>query len=91
MGNLVDGLRDIGVTDNGWIRVTTTTGLWYDFGFDLKCVQVNWGHGYIVRHDDMVKAGRIASVLDETYRDALLKAIRYWNGSGWTVEPAKNH
>jgi hypothetical protein len=90
MGNLVDGLRDIGITENNWIRVTTTTGLWYEFGFDLKCPQISWGHGYIVRHDDMVKAGRIASVLDEAYRDALLKDIRYWTGSGWTAEPSRN-
>jgi len=38
----------------------------------------------------MVKAGRIASVLDEAYRDALLKGIRYWNGSGWSAALAKN-
>ncbi|MBE3130623.1 MAG: hypothetical protein IMZ54_07885 [Acidobacteria bacterium] len=90
MGDLVAGLRDIDITENDRIRVTTTTGLWYEFGFDLKCVQVSWGHGYIVRHEEMVKAGRIASVLDEAFRDALFKGIRYWNGSEWTAEPARN-
>ncbi len=90
MGNRVDGLRDIGITKNDRIRVTSTTGLWYEFGFDLKCLQVNWGHGYIVKHAEMVEAGKIASVLDEAYRDARLKGVRYWNGSEWTVEPAKN-
>jgi len=89
-GDRVEGLKDIGITENGWIRVTSAIGLWYEFSFDLKCVQICWGHGYIVRHEEMVKAGKIASVLDEAYRDALLKAIRYWNGSGWTAEPAKN-
>jgi hypothetical protein len=38
----------------------------------------------------MVRAGRLSSVLDEAYRDALLKAVRYWNGSEWTVAPARN-
>ena len=90
MGNRVDGLRNIGITENGWIRLTASTGLWYEFGFDLKCVQISWGHGYIVRHEAMVKAGRIGSVLDEAYRAKLLAGIRYWNGSGWTAEPAKN-
>ena len=89
-GDRVEGLKDIGITENGWIRVTSAIGLWYEFGFDLKCVQISWGHGYIVRHEEMVKAGKIASVLDEPYRDALLKAVRYWNGSEWVAEPARN-
>lgn len=90
MGNRVDGLRYIGITENNWIRVTGITGLIYEFGFDLKCVQVGWGHGYEYWHGEMAKAGRIASVLDEAYRDALFKGIRYWNGSGWSAEPARN-
>ena len=90
IGNPVEGLRDIDITDNDWIRVTTTTNLWYEFDFDLKCLQVNWGHGFIVKHEEMVEAGKLTSVLDEGYRDARLKGIRYWNGSGWTVEPARN-
>ena len=83
-------LRDIGITENDRIRVTTTTDLWYEFDFDLKCLQVNWGHSFIVKHEEMVEAGKLTSVLDKGYRDARLKGIRYWNGSGWTVEPAKN-
>jgi hypothetical protein len=51
---------------------------------------VDPGHNYIVKHEEMVKAGRIASVLDDAYRDALFKGIRYWNGSEWTAEPARN-
>lgn len=90
IGNRVDGLRDIGITKNNWIRVTTTTNLWYEFGFGLNCLQINWGHGYIVKHEEMVKAGKITSVLDEGYRNALFKSIRYWNGSEWTAEPARN-
>jgi hypothetical protein len=90
MGNRVEGLKDIGITENGWIRVTSAIGLWYEFSFDLECVQISWGHGYIVGHGEMVKAGKIASVLDEPYRNALLKAVRYWNGSEWVAAPAKN-
>ncbi len=90
IGHRVDGLRDIGITGNNWIRVTTTTGLWYEFGFDLKCVQISWGNGFTVTHGEMVKAGKLTSVLDEAYRDAVLKAIRYWNGSAWVAEPARN-
>ena len=89
-GDRVEGLRDIGITENGWIRVTSAIGLWYEFSFDLECVQISWGHGYIVQHEEMVRAGKLTSVLDEAYRDSLLKAIRYWNGSEWTAAPARN-
>ena len=57
IGNPVEGLRDIGITENDRIRVTTTTDLWYEFDFDLKCLQVNWGHSFIVKHEEMVEAG----------------------------------
>jgi len=89
-GDLVEGLREIGITENGWIRATSALGLWYEFGFDLKCVQISWGNGYKYWHGEMVKAGKLTSVLGEAYRDALIKGIRYWNGSGWVAEPARN-
>jgi hypothetical protein len=90
MGRRVDGLRNIDIAENDRIRVTTTTSLWYEFSFDLKCLQVNWGHSYIVIHEEMVKAGKLTSVLGDGYRDARRKDVRYWNGSEWTAEPAKN-
>jgi hypothetical protein len=41
MGNRVDGLRYIGITENKWIRVTAGTDLIYEFEFNLKCVQIS--------------------------------------------------
>jgi hypothetical protein len=90
MGVVVEGLSFIDITANGRIRATYGPSLFYEFGFDLKCLQVYWGHGYEYWHGEMAKAGKLASVLDDAYRDALLKGIRYWNGSEWTAGPAKN-
>jgi len=86
----VCGFENIDITDNNWIRGTSAEALIYEFDFDLKCLQVGLGHGYLVSHEALVEAGKLSSVLDEAYRDALLKAVRYWNGSGWTAEPTKN-
>jgi len=86
----VCGFQDIDITGNNWIRGTSAEGLIYEFDFDLECLQVGWGHGYLIRHEALVEAGKLASVLDETYRDALLKGIRYWNGSEWTATPSRN-
>ena len=90
MGDRVDGLRTVDITENHWIRSMASKGLIYEFAFNLKCVQVSWGNGYSVLHEDLVKAGKLTSVLDETYRDTVLAGIRYWNGSTWTVEPSIN-
>jgi hypothetical protein len=90
MRYLVDGLVGIDITGNEWIRGTSAPGVWYDFGFDLKCVQINWGNGYTVNHDELVKAGKLTSVLGDSYRADLLAGIRYWNGSEWTATPSRN-
>ena len=90
MRNPCDGLRGIDITGNEWIRAMTAPGVWYDFGFDLKCIQINWGNGFTVNHADLVKAGKLTSVLDDSYRADLLAGIRYWNGSELVAEPTKN-
>ena len=69
-GDRVDGLRTLDITENDWIRATTPKGLIYEFDFDLKCVQVSWGNVYAVLHGEMVKAGKLTSVLDEAYQEA---------------------
>jgi hypothetical protein len=90
LGDRVEGLRNIDINENDRIRVTTASSLWYEFGFDLKCLYVNWGHNYIVKHEEMVEAGKLTSVLGDGYREARRKDVRYWNGSEWTAEPARN-
>jgi len=90
MGLFVADLRLLDITENRRIRATSSIGLIYEFDFDLKLLQLSWGHAYIIHHQNMTEAGKLTSVLDDAYRDALLKGIRYWNGSEWTAEPAKN-
>jgi hypothetical protein len=86
----VCGFRTVDITDSGWIRGTSGEGLIFEFGFDLECLQVGWGHGYMVRHEDLTKAGKLSSVLDGAYKQKLLAGVRYWNGSEWVAEPARN-
>jgi hypothetical protein len=89
-GFYVCGFRSVDITDSRWIRGTYSEGLIYEFSFDLECFQVGWDHGYMVRHEELTKAGKLSSVLDDSYRDAQLKAVRYWNGSEWVAAPVKN-
>jgi hypothetical protein len=90
MGIVVAGFSFIEITENERIRATYLPSLFYEFGFDLKCLQVDWGHDYEYRHGEMAEAGKLTSVLGDPYRANLLAAVRYWNGSAWTAEPARN-
>ena len=90
IGHYVCGFGNVDITENNWIHATTAEGLIFDFGFDLSCLQVGWGHGYRLLHEAGVKAGKITSVLDDAYRQTVMAGIRYWNGSAWVAEPASN-
>jgi len=89
VGFRVDGLRLLDITANNWIRATAGNGLIYDFDQELKPIQVSWGHGYMMTHSELARAGKVASRLDEDYRKSIVAGIRYWNGSAWTPEPSK--
>ncbi|NLH75814.1 MAG: VCBS repeat-containing protein [Acidobacteria bacterium] len=83
----VCGFNNVDITESKWIRATTAEGLIMDFGFDLECLQVGFGHGYRVLHDEGVREGRIASVLDDAYKQMVMAGVRYWNGSAFVAEP----
>jgi len=90
MGLYVADLRMLDITENRRIRATSSIGLIFEFGFDLELLQLTWGHSYIFNHQNMTEAGKITSVLDDAYTANLRKAVRYWNGSEWVAEPARN-
>ncbi len=89
MGFVVDGFNHVGVTENRRISATYGPSLFYEFGFGLEPLQVYWGHGYEHAHDEARKAGKLTSVLDDAYAEALLDGVRWWNGTAMVSEPSK--
>ncbi len=87
MGNAVEGFHGLAVTENDWIQATMNNGLIYDFDFGARCFQVSPGHAFEIQHAEMVKAGKITTVLGEAYLNEFLAGIRYWDGKGWAAEP----
>jgi hypothetical protein len=87
-GDRVDGLRTVDITENHWIRSMTSKGLIYEFDFNLKCLQVSPGNGYVMQHDGQRAAGKLTSVLGEAYNERIREAIRYWNGSAFVAAPS---
>lgn len=83
----VCGFQNVDITENKWIHATTAEGLIVDFGFDLACLQVGFGHGYRILHEKGVREGKITSVLDDAYKQMVMAGVRYWNGSDFVAEP----
>ena len=86
-GDRVDGLREVDVTENAWIRSMAGNGLIYEFDFGLRCVQASWGNSFAMSHDDLRRSGAVSSELGPAYADDLKRGIRYWDGQAWTAEP----
>ncbi|MEN6559412.1 MAG: VCBS repeat-containing protein [Acidobacteriota bacterium] len=84
----VEGFGLVEITNNNWIRASTASGLIWEFDFDLRCVQVTWGHTFEIHHDEGVKAGTLTSVLGDGYARMLREGVRWWNGAEWTAEPS---
>jgi hypothetical protein len=83
----VDYLGGLGITKNGWIEAITGVGVFYDFGFDLRCVQVYCGHSFQMDHKALRQAGTITSVLDDNYVKTLKDGVRWWDGHAWSAGP----
>ena len=89
MGFVVQGLNYAFITGNDRISATYGSGLYYEFDFGLACAQVYPGHSYETLHSEMVKEGKLTSVLNAEYFRKYREGVRYWNGSAWTSEPSK--
>jgi hypothetical protein len=82
----VDYISNLGITKNGWIEAITGIGVFYDFDFDLRCVQVYCGHNFQMDYEALRQAGTITSVLDD-YMKTLKDGVRWWDGHAWSAGP----
>jgi hypothetical protein len=59
-----------------------------DFGFQVQDVK---GSDYFrEQHQEQKSAGKITSILDDAYYEALKKGVLYWDGEQWTSAPSWN-
>jgi hypothetical protein len=85
----VDGVVTVDVLENRRIQAKTSlTDIYYQFSFSLSEKDVILSHGFIQAHEKARLEGKIQSVLNTEYERSLIKGIRYWNGDGWSPEPA---
>jgi len=55
-----------------------------DFGLVARLVRTS--HPFEQLHRTALREGRIASVLNDAYFDALRRGVLYWNGTGWSAK-----
>jgi len=86
-GPFMTDLLTLHITENDRIRATSSLGLMYEFGFDLKPLQVTPADGFKALHAKLAAEGKVTSVLGEAFLNSLRDAVRYWDGKEWTAEP----
>ena len=90
VGDVVVPLSYVSTTKNSRISAMYLPGLFYEFDFGLKCTQVYWGNEYERLHGEMVKEGKLTSVLGADYMRSFKMGVRYWNGAAMVPEPSMN-
>jgi hypothetical protein len=91
LGDIVEGLQALGISGNNHLVAYTIYSLAFEFDFGLRCLSVDVGHGYMIRHNELRAAGKLrSSYNDPAYREMVRTGVRYWDGSKWVAEPTPN-
>ena len=74
----------IEVLSNDFIIVTMNTSRTiFELDFGLVCRLARTSHPFEQLHKVARREGRVSSVLDEAYFDALKRGVLFWKGTGW--------
>jgi hypothetical protein len=67
--------------------VMLTTGLYYEFGFDFRTMEVRSSHPFEDLHARAIAGGKVTSILNGGYFEDLKGRIRFWDRIGWSAQP----
>ncbi|HEX2695378.1 MAG TPA: VCBS repeat-containing protein, partial [Acidobacteriota bacterium] len=67
--------------------VMLNSGLYYDFGFDFRTMEVRSSHRFEQFHSRAAAKGEVKSILDDGYFKDLRDRIRFWGRNGWSSRP----
>jgi hypothetical protein len=86
----VDGIMSISIMNSGGLSlINELGGLGFEVKNDLSIHRVILTHTYQALHEEERMAGKIESVLDESYIDKLKTGLLYYNGREWVSEPTE--
>ncbi len=83
----VGGLLRLEVNSDNILTIWDHVGLIYYMGPGLGCSYVDSGHGFKLKHAELLAKGKLTSTLDEAYYEKMRKSLRYWNGEKFVSEP----
>jgi hypothetical protein len=63
------------------------SGIYYILDFSFRVEDLIFSHSFIQMHREARRAGQVGSVLDDKYREELIKGLLYYDGRGWTPTP----
>ncbi len=88
---LPEGMIDIDLLQNGRIQlVSSTSNLFFELDLELRLQDVKGSDTFRLKHRELKAAGKISSVLDNAYYEALKPGVLYWDGEQWTSTPSMN-
>ena len=88
---LMDCIWRIDIFKNGRVSLMThRSNIFYELDYDLKPVDVRLSNSFEQAHRKAVREGRISSVLNNDYIEALKDGVRYFDGQEWVSEPSMN-
>jgi hypothetical protein len=69
---------------------TAVSGICFILDFNLAVEDVTLSHGFMQKHHEALRAGRVRSDLnDPRYKEELINDVLYYDGRGWTTKPTR--
>jgi hypothetical protein len=78
------------LSDRRILARTNLAQIYYTFDFGFGPPQLMLSNYFLQAHEKARAEGKIQSTLSDDYENGLIRDIRYWDGYGWTSEPAMN-
>jgi hypothetical protein len=81
----VETLDEVVILRNGRISAKTYyTGLYYEFGPDLRALEIKDSHLIQQLHKELLSQGAVSTEYGHSYLSDLKNRILYWTGHSWT-------
>lgn len=69
---------------------TAISGISFILDFNLAVRDVTFSHGFMQKHREARRAGKVQSSLDDpVYKEVLIQGILYYDGRRWTTQPTQ--
>jgi hypothetical protein len=78
------------IRENRLELLTRTSRIYFELDFGFRVQDVKGSDIFRRNHRELKAAGKVTSVLDDAYYEALKRGVLYWDGTAWTSTPTMN-